>query len=66
MLPPSLHWLWCCLPLQQNFQLLQVQKTPPKDIQVGVSGVQMLKLVVTEGGNGWGGDWVMWGNASLQ
>ena len=41
-------------------------KTPPEDIQVDVSGVQMLKLVVTEGGNGWGGDWVMWGNASLQ
>ncbi|MDF7823592.1 NPCBM/NEW2 domain-containing protein [Pontiellaceae bacterium B12227] len=41
-------------------------KTPPEEIQVDVSGTQMLKLVVTEGGNGWGGDWVMWGNASLR
>ncbi|MGJ8643787.1 MAG: NPCBM/NEW2 domain-containing protein [Luteolibacter sp.] len=38
-------------------------KTPPKDIEVDVSEVQELKLVVSEGGNGWGGDWVMWGNA---
>ncbi|CAA6692468.1 MULTISPECIES: NPCBM/NEW2 domain-containing protein [unclassified Lentimonas] len=38
-------------------------QTPPQDIEVDVSGVQMLKLVVAEGGNGWGGDSVMWGSA---
>ncbi|MGJ8653796.1 MAG: NPCBM/NEW2 domain-containing protein [Opitutaceae bacterium] len=38
-------------------------KTPPQDIEVDISGVQMLKLVVSEGGNGWGGDWVIWGSA---
>lgn len=41
-------------------------KTPPKDIEVDLSGAQMLKLVITEGGNGWGGDWVMWGQAAVQ
>lgn len=41
-------------------------KTPPQDISVEVSGVQELKLVVTEGGNGWGGDWVMWANPMCQ
>ncbi|MDF7800148.1 NPCBM/NEW2 domain-containing protein [Pontiellaceae bacterium B1224] len=41
-------------------------KTPPEEIRIDVSGAQMLKLIVTEGGNGWGGDWVMWGNASLR
>ncbi|MDF1853137.1 MAG: NPCBM/NEW2 domain-containing protein [Verrucomicrobiales bacterium] len=41
-------------------------KTPPKDIEVDVTSTQMLKLVISEGGNGWGGDWVMWGKASLQ
>lgn len=41
-------------------------KTPPEDIEVDVSGVQMLKLVISEGGNGWGGDWVMWGNAAVK
>lgn len=38
-------------------------KTPPQDIEVDVSGVQILKLVVSEGGNGWSGDWVVWANA---
>ena len=41
-------------------------KTPPQDIEIDVTGVQELKLVVTEGGNGWGGDWVMWGKAMCQ
>ncbi|MDF1812765.1 MAG: NPCBM/NEW2 domain-containing protein [Verrucomicrobiales bacterium] len=41
-------------------------KTPPEDIEVDVSGVQMLKLVISEGGNGWGGDWVIWGNAAVK
>ncbi|MDQ8195649.1 NPCBM/NEW2 domain-containing protein [Coraliomargarita sp. SDUM461004] len=40
--------------------------TPPEAIEVDVSGAQMLKLIVTEGGNGWGGDWVLWGKASLR
>ena len=38
----------------------------PKDIEVDVSGVQELKLIVTEGGNGWGGDWAMWANATFE
>ncbi|MGJ8640954.1 MAG: NPCBM/NEW2 domain-containing protein [Opitutaceae bacterium] len=41
-------------------------KTPPQAIEVDVSGVQHLKLVVSEGGNGWGGDWVLWGKAALK
>ena len=41
-------------------------KTPPQDIEVDVSGAQMLKLVISEGGNGWSGDWVMWGQAALK
>lgn len=41
-------------------------RSEPKDINVDVSGVQLLKLIVTEGGNGWGGDWVMWANASCE
>lgn len=38
-------------------------KSTPKDIEVDISGAQELKLVVTDGGNGWGGDWVTWANA---
>jgi len=38
-------------------------KSDPREIEVDLTGAQMLKLVVTEGGNGWGGDWVMWANA---
>ena len=37
----------------------------PMGINVGVAGVQELKLVVTDGGNGWGGDWVMWADPLL-
>ncbi|MBC8325077.1 MAG: NPCBM/NEW2 domain-containing protein [Verrucomicrobia subdivision 3 bacterium] len=40
-------------------------KSAPKEITIDVSGVQKLKLIVTEGGNGWGGDWVMWANPLL-
>lgn len=40
-------------------------KSAPKDIAIDVSGIQELKLIVTEGGNGWGGDWVMWANPLL-
>lgn len=40
-------------------------KSEPKKMEVDVSGVQQLRLVVTEGGNGWGGDWVMWANPLL-
>ena len=40
-------------------------KIAPEDIAIDVSGVQELKLIVTEGGNGWGGDWVMWANPLL-
>ena len=40
-------------------------KRAPEDIAVDVSGVEGLKLIVTEGGNGWGGDWVMWANPLL-
>jgi hypothetical protein len=41
-------------------------KTTPQDIEIDVSGAQELKLVVSEGGNGWSGDWVVWGNAHLR
>jgi hypothetical protein len=41
-------------------------QSDPRDIEVDVSGVQELRLVVTEGGNGWSGDWVMWANASCE
>jgi len=41
-------------------------KTAPEEIAVDVSGVQELKLIVTEGGNGWGGDWVLWGKARCE
>ncbi|SMP38856.1 Acetyl xylan esterase (AXE1) [Neorhodopirellula lusitana] len=37
----------------------------PEEIEVDMSGVQKLKLIVTEGGNGWGGDWAMWANPVL-
>ncbi len=40
-------------------------KSESRDVQVDVSGVRELKLVVTEGGNGWGGDWVLWANPTL-
>ncbi|EMI42002.1 NPCBM/NEW2 domain-containing protein [Rhodopirellula sp. SWK7] len=43
-----------------------VGKTQPEEIQVNVSGTQLLKLVVTDGGNGWAGDWVTWGKPSLR
>lgn len=41
-------------------------KTPPEAIKVNITGVKMLKLVVTEGGNSWPGDWVLWGAASVK
>jgi pimeloyl-ACP methyl ester carboxylesterase len=41
-------------------------KTPPQDIEIDVTGAQMLKLVISEGGNSWSGDWVMWGKAALK
>lgn len=40
-------------------------RSESRDIHVDVSGVRELKLVVTEGGNGWGGDWVLWANPTL-
>ena len=41
-------------------------KSAPIEMAVDVSGVQELKLIVTDGGNGWGGDWAMWANPTLQ
>jgi pimeloyl-ACP methyl ester carboxylesterase len=41
-------------------------QSEPKVIEVDVTGAQELKLVVTEGGNGWGGDWVMWADAAVE
>ena len=41
-------------------------QSSPKDIEVDIAGAQKLKLVVTEGGNGWGGDWVMWADAACR
>ena len=40
-------------------------KSVPEDIHVDVSEIQELRLVVTEGGNGWGGDCVLWANPLL-
>ena len=40
-----------------------VGQSEPQTIDLNITGAQSIKLVVTEGGNGWGGDWVMWGDA---
>ncbi|MGB7326749.1 MAG: NPCBM/NEW2 domain-containing protein [Rubripirellula sp.] len=40
-------------------------KSQPVNVRVDVAGIQKLKLIVTEGGNGWGGDWVLWANPFL-
>ena len=39
--------------------------TSPEEIIVDVTGIQTMKLVVTEGGNGWGGDWALWASPRL-
>lgn len=41
-------------------------KSKPIDIDIDITGAQELRLVVTEGGNGWGGDWIMWANAGCE
>lgn len=41
-------------------------KSKAQEIDVDVSKVQKLELHVTDGGNGWGGDWVMWANARIE
>jgi hypothetical protein len=45
---------------------LVTQQTPIKNVNVDLSGVNELKLSVTDGGDGNYWDWAVWGNPSIR